>query len=92
MKGNSQMYESLYAPLPSIKAYLERIAVKAVEQLNLEELNALVLAHQCKIPFENLDIYELDKKINLGVGELFEKVINQKRGGYCFELNALFMA
>ena len=92
MKGVSQMYEQLYASLPNKEAYLERISIKVVERLGLEDLNVLILAHQCAIPFENLDIYEYDKDINLGIAKLFEKVINQKRGGYCFELNALFMA
>jgi N-hydroxyarylamine O-acetyltransferase len=44
------------------------------------------------IPFENLDIYDLEADISLGIEDIYSKIVEQGRGGYCFELNALFMA
>jgi len=85
------MYEELYAPLPNKQAYLERMKIVDNEEPSLERLNSLILAHQCNIPFENLDVFEFNKEISLGIETLFEKIITNKRGGYCFELNALFM-
>ena len=46
-------------------------------------------AHLLHIPFENLDIH-YQKKIILDYDKIFRKVIKQKRGGYCYELNGLF--
>lgn len=84
------MYEELYAPLPDKEAYLERLKIEPPNTVDVKYLDRLIYAHQCYIPFENLDIYDFRKEINLGTEVLFEKVIAQKRGGYCFELNALF--
>lgn len=41
------------------------------------------------VPFENLDIH-LGRKIDLDVESAFEKIVGQKRGGFCYECNALF--
>ena len=43
------------------------------------------------IPFESLDI-ERGVRIDLSLEHLFVKVIEDKRGGYCYELNYLFHA
>ncbi len=41
------------------------------------------------VPFENLDIH-LGRKIVLEEDRLFTKIVEQKRGGICYELNGLF--
>jgi N-hydroxyarylamine O-acetyltransferase len=41
------------------------------------------------VPFENLDIH-LGRPIILEDDALFEKVVEQRRGGFCYELNGLF--
>ena len=56
----------------------------------LETLRELQLAHVCAIPFENLDVV-LGKTINLGMPEVFHKLITSKRGGYCFEQNGFML-
>jgi N-hydroxyarylamine O-acetyltransferase len=43
------------------------------------------------VPFENLDIH-LRRTIVLDEGKLFEKIVRQRRGGFCYELNGLFAA
>ena len=56
----------------------------------LDLLNKMVKAHQLSVPFENLDIYEFGKVIDLGTRHLFDKIVTRRRGGYCFELNKNF--
>jgi N-hydroxyarylamine O-acetyltransferase len=45
-------------------------------------------AHVCSIPFENLDP-QRGVPVSLEDGALQEKLVNQRRGGYCFEQNLL---
>jgi N-hydroxyarylamine O-acetyltransferase len=87
----NQVYEFTYESLPDVQAYLKRMEYNGSLELSRETLNALIYAHQCTIPFENLDCYEFKKEIKLDIEPLFDKVVHQKRGGYCFELNGLFM-
>ena len=42
------------------------------------------------IPFENFDIL-LGREISLEPELLFDKLVKRPRGGYCFELNGLFL-
>ena len=41
------------------------------------------------VPFENLDIH-LGRPIRLAPQALFEKIVNARRGGFCYELNGFF--
>lgn len=84
------MYEDYYASIPDIDAYLDRIGMKRPVEPDLKTLNEIVYAHQCKVPFENIDIYAFKKEVSLSIPDLFDKVVTRKRGGYCFELNGLF--
>lgn len=84
------MYENLYEPIPDTELYLKRLGTASRPVLDKSYLDALVFAHQCRIPFENLDVYEYHRPISLGITDLYNKVILGGRGGYCFELNALF--
>ena len=83
------MYEELYRPLPDVNAYLERLNISKGDVCDEAYLDALVTAHQCEIPFENMDVMK-KRTISLAVDDLFDKIIRRKRGGYCFELNSLF--
>ena len=86
------MYQYLYDPLPDLDAYLERINISASGIADKPSLDALIFAHQCCIPFENLDIYEFSQPISLGIRDLFQKLVVSRRGGYCFEMNGLFLS
>jgi N-hydroxyarylamine O-acetyltransferase len=52
-------------------------------------LNSIQYAHVTHIPYENLDILH-NVPLNLDSDALFDKIVNRKRGGYCFELNCLY--
>lgn len=85
------MYEELYRPLPDIDAYLHRIGInERPKKLDRATLDYLVYMHQCHVPFDTLDVGLLHKEIKLGTADMFDKVVNRNRGGYCFELNGLF--
>jgi N-hydroxyarylamine O-acetyltransferase len=71
--------------------YLDRVGLAAPGAPDLETLRRLHAAHVTAIPFENLDIL-LGRGISLDLDRLHDKLIVQKRGGYCFEQNTLFLA
>jgi N-hydroxyarylamine O-acetyltransferase len=75
----------------NIDGYLRRIDYAGALEPSAATLAALHLAHATHIPFENLDIL-LGKPIKLDLGSLEQKLIAQRRGGYCFEHNLLFAA
>jgi N-hydroxyarylamine O-acetyltransferase len=77
-----------------LEAYLARIGhTGALGDLDptIETLTALHRAHVLSIPFENLDIL-LGRPIRLDLESLQAKLVHGRRGGYCFEQNALFAA
>lgn len=85
------MYEELYAPLPNIDAYLERIGLTREGLVpNEETLSRLIRAHLLNVPFENLDVWATGESPSLATEDIFDKVVTRRRGGYCFELNSLF--
>jgi len=71
-----------------LAAYLDRIGLDAPPPASVEGLALLVRAHRLSIPFENLDI-PLGRGISLDPDAVFDKLVRQRRGGYCFEQNAL---
>lgn len=73
-----------------IRSYFDRIGYRGKATPTLETLRELVLAHACSIPFENLDVL-LGKPIVLDEGSLLQKLVRDKRGGYCFEQNTLLL-
>lgn len=69
--------------------YLQRINYKGSLEPNLNTLSILQKQHLLNIPFENLDIHN-KISIKLSIQKIFDKIINQNRGGFCYELNGLF--
>ena len=72
-----------------IQQYLERIGVRRPPKNDLEGLRLLHSGHAFSIPFENLDIH-LGQTISLKPEDLVSKILDRRRGGYCFEMNGLF--
>ncbi len=74
--------------------YLDRIHFPAqassdFPQPSLQTLRALHEAHLLAVPFENLSIH-YGQPIILQEDALFNKIVRQRRGGFCYELNGLF--
>ena len=72
-----------------LAAYLDRIGYTGTPDATIETLRVLHVAHLMSVPFENLDIH-LGRTIVLDESHLFEKIVRQRRGGFCYELNGLF--
>lgn len=76
-------------PSLDVDAYLKRIDCKREYRPSLRWLKNLHRNHLLHIPFENLDIH-IGNQIILDIDKIFDKVIRQNRGGFCYELNGLF--
>lgn len=74
---------------PEVRAYLERIKYDGPVDGSAETLAALQECHLHTVPYENLDILNR-RPLSLEIEDLIEKIVVRGRGGYCFELNALF--
>lgn len=72
-----------------VAKYLERINFRDAVSADLDTLNNLHKNHLYYIPFENLDVIN-KKEINISFEHLQNKIINARRGGFCYELNGLF--
>lgn len=70
--------------------YLQRIGYEGSTQPCLETLIALQRHHLFSIPFENLDLLGDDFAANVDRDYLFHKLVRQRRGGICYELNSSF--
>lgn len=72
-----------------IASYLKRFNIKKVTHPDLSTLEQLQHMHMRHVPFENLDVIH-HVSILLNLETYYEKVVNHKRGGFCYELNGLF--
>ena len=70
-------------------AYLARIGAARPQRPDAAALRALHRAHLLAVPFENLSI-SLGEPISLEPGDLLRKVVTDRRGGFCYELNGAF--
>ncbi|MFL6227281.1 MAG: arylamine N-acetyltransferase family protein [Pyrinomonadaceae bacterium] len=74
-----------------VRAYLERINYRGSLEPRAETLRGLHLAHLLTVPFENLSIHA-GEPIILEDEALFNKIVERRRGGFCYEANGLFAA
>jgi len=72
-------------------AYLHRIAYSGPITPTLETLRRIHRAHLETVPFENLDI-SLGRPIVLDEDAFVRKVVEENRGGFCYELNGALAA
>ena len=73
----------------NLDAYFQRINYSGSTEPTFDTLQALQRAHLYAVPFENLNIH-IPKPIILDETLLFDKIVNQGRGGFCFEQNGVF--
>lgn len=75
----------------NLDAYLSRIGYTGSRAPTLETLSGIHRRHPEAIPFENLDVL-LGRPIRLELGSIEQKLVRERRGGYCFEQNTLLFA
>lgn len=71
-----------------LQAYLDRIGFKGVPRRDLETLFALHRGHLLNVPYENLDVL-LGRSLDFDLARIFDKLVTQRRGGWCYEMNGL---
>ncbi|MGA5282156.1 arylamine N-acetyltransferase family protein [Streptomyces griseoincarnatus] len=72
-------------------AYLRRLGVERPARPTPDALRELHLRHLRTVPFENLSVH-LGEEIVLDEKRLLDKVVEARRGGFCYELNGAFGA
>jgi len=75
----------------NVPAYLRRIGYSGPITPTLETLRLIHRAHLETVPFENLDI-SLKRPIVLDQDRFVHKIVEENRGGFCYELNGAFAA
>ena len=75
----------------NVKEYFDRIGLQMPETIvpDSELLRKLQFAHCTTVPYENLDMIR-DVPTSLEDDALYEKIVVNRRGGLCFELNGSF--
>ncbi len=71
-----------------LDSYLARIGIAERPVVGADGLAKIQAAHRRAIPFENLSV-PLGHGARCGSGEVFEKLVEARRGGFCFEHNRL---
>ncbi|KAM6900799.1 arylamine N-acetyltransferase 2-like [Xenentodon cancila] len=75
-----------------LKKYLSRINFASSSlppDPSLRLLRALHTCHLLSVPFEDLTVHS-GGRVRLDFPLLYDKIVNQRRGGFCFENNSLF--
>jgi N-hydroxyarylamine O-acetyltransferase len=72
-------------------AYLNRIRYQGSITPDADTLRSLHRAHMYAVPFENLDI-SLGRKIICNESCFLHKTVEERRGGFCYEMNGAFAA
>lgn len=75
----------------TVKRYLSRIGAEAPATADLTSLTSLMRAHLVAVPFENLDVFHL-RPVSTALEWSIPKIVEQGRGGWCFEVNGAFGA
>jgi N-hydroxyarylamine O-acetyltransferase len=75
----------------ALDGYLERIGWSGSREPSLETLAGLLRRHLIAIPFENLDVL-LGRPVRIDLDSIQRKLVQDRRGGYCFEHATLFAA
>ena len=73
---------------PELNKYFKRIGFNGTATIDLVTLKAIHTAHVLAIPYENLDVY-LERPVDQDINRIFHKIVNDGRGGWCYEMNGL---
>lgn len=74
-----------------LDAYLARVGYDGPLRPDAETVVALHRSHATAVPFENLDVM-LGRGTSIDLAPIQDKIVHNRRGGYCYEMNILFAA
>lgn len=77
--------------LTHLAQYLQRLGFDTPPAPTLETLRLLQLRHTSAFAFENLSTLA-GEPVLIDLPSIERKVLHERRGGYCYELNCLFLA
>ncbi|MGO1000525.1 arylamine N-acetyltransferase family protein [Lysobacter sp. CA196] len=77
--------------LQDITTYLQRLGYERAPPPTLDNLRELQRRHTAEFPFETLATL-LRMPVPIDLAALERKLLHEGRGGYCFELNRMFLA
>ena len=72
-----------------LSAYLRRIRYGGPLDPSPRTLRGLHRAHLLGVSYENVDV-QLGERLTLDADAIFEKIVERRRGGWCYEMNGLF--
>ena len=72
-----------------LQEYFSRIGFQGVAYADFATLTRMMRRQLFSVPFENLDVQQ-GKVVSLVPEEIYSKIVNRQRGGYCYEVNGLF--
>lgn len=72
-----------------LQAYFDRIGYCGGAGADLATVAAVMRQQLYNVPFENLDV-QAGKPISLVPEDIVAKIVQRRRGGYCYEVNGLF--
>jgi len=70
---------------------LTRIGWRGSRASSFDTLAGVLRAHMTTVPFENLDVL-LGRGVRIDLDSVVAKIVDARRGGYCFEHGTLFQA
>ncbi|MEM9334667.1 MAG: arylamine N-acetyltransferase [Pseudomonadota bacterium] len=71
--------------------YADRIGYRGPRDPTVDVLQQLHRHHTLAVPFENLDV-QLGVALDTSIEAAYDKIVNRRRGGWCYEQNGLFGA
>ena len=79
----------MIAPNFDLQAYFSRIGFQGAALADFATLKRMMRCQLFSVPFENLDVQQ-GKVVSLLPDEIYRKIVERQRGGYCYEVNGLF--
>ncbi|XP_029002900.1 arylamine N-acetyltransferase, pineal gland isozyme NAT-10-like [Betta splendens] len=76
-------------PNMDVREYLSRIGFVGPAEPTLDVLRSVHMCHLLSVPFEDLTVHS-GGRVQLELPLLYDKIVNRRRGGFCYENNGLF--
>ena len=73
----------------NLQDYFARIGYQGDAAQDISTLNAVMRCQLFRVPFENLDV-QAGKVVSIQPEDIVDKIVYQRRGGYCYEVNGVF--